>query len=168
MAKKQKPAKRSKASKRSKPATRSKPAKRSAVKRSAKTSASASPPSHEFTHGLYGWITHTDLASTNAGATRAWCIEVLGWIFRPPFPMPGGDYHLFAFSENGGGGVRQIGPSEQPSSLPYVHVENAQASYDAALRAGAESVSPPTRVMEGVTIALVRAPGGVLIGLSGP
>ena len=26
----------------------------------------------------------------------------------------------------------------------------------------------PTRVMEGVTVAIVRAPGGVAIGLSGP
>jgi hypothetical protein len=162
------PKKRSQTAKRAKSAPRPKPAKRPAAKRSAKASTASPPPSHEFTRALYGWITHTDLASTNAAATREWCITVLGWTFRPPFPVPGGDYHLFAFSEKGGGGVRQIGPSEQPSSLPYVHVEDAQASYDAALRAGAESVSPPTRVMEGVTIALVRAPGGVLIGLSGP
>lgn len=26
--------------------------------------------SHEFTHGQYGWITHTDLSSTDAAATR--------------------------------------------------------------------------------------------------
>jgi hypothetical protein len=36
------------------------------------------------------------------------------------------------------------------------------------LNAGAEAIMPPTRVMEGVTIAIVRAPGGVPIGLSGP
>jgi uncharacterized protein len=34
--------------------------------------------------------------------------------------------------------------------------------------AGAESVNPPETVMEGVRIAMVRAPGGVLIGFSGP
>jgi len=170
MAKKKtsRPKKRPQPAKRSKSASRGKPVKRSAAKRSAKSSVSSSPPSHEFTRALYGWITHTDLASTNAAATREWCIKVLGWSFRPPFPMPDGDYHLFAYSEKGGGGVRQIGPSEQPNSLPYVHVEDAQASYDAALSAGAESVSPPTRVMPGVTLALVRAPGGVLIGFSGP
>jgi hypothetical protein len=49
-----------------------------------------------------------------------------------------------------------------------VHVENTQASYDAALANGAESIQPPTRVMDGVCTALVRAPGGVLIGFSGP
>jgi uncharacterized protein len=49
-----------------------------------------------------------------------------------------------------------------------VHVEDTQASFDAAVAAGAEPVRPPTKVMDGVCVALVRAPGGVLIGFSGP
>ena len=77
--------------------------------------------SHEFTKGLYGWITHTDLASDDPEATREWCESVLGWSFQEPFPT-----------------------------------------------AGAESVDPPTTIMEGVRVAMVRAPGGVLIGFSGP
>jgi predicted enzyme related to lactoylglutathione lyase len=123
---------------------------------------------HEFTRGLYGWITHTDMSSTDPAATRDWCAAVFGWAFQPPFPTAGGNYHLFAYSEAGGGGIRAAAPGEEPGSTPMVHVEDAQASYDAALAAGAEGVSPPTRVMEGVSTALVRAPGGVLIGLSGP
>jgi predicted enzyme related to lactoylglutathione lyase len=123
---------------------------------------------HEFTRGLYGSITHTDLSSLDPSATREWCAAVLGWAFQPPFPTPAGDYHLFAYSDTGGGGIRQTPPDERPGSTPTVHVEDAQAAYDAALRAGAESVSPPTKVMDGVCIAMVRAPGGVLIGLSGP
>ena len=39
-------------------------------------------PSHEFTRGLYGWITHTDMASEDPPATRAWCEAVLGWTFQ--------------------------------------------------------------------------------------
>ena len=124
--------------------------------------------SHVFTRDLYGWITHTDLSSLDPAATRAWCAEVLGWTFQPAMPTPGGDYHLFAYSESGGGGIRQTPLGEVPGSTPTVHVENTQAAYDAALRAGAESVSPPTQVMVGVCIAMVRAPGGVLIGFSGP
>lgn len=38
----------------------------------------------------------------------------------------------------------------------------------AALRAGAEAVHPAERVTEGVTVAQVRAPGGGVIGFSGP
>ena len=124
--------------------------------------------SHEFTRGLYGSITHTDLSSRDPAATREWCAQVLGWTFQPAFPTPGGDYHLFAYSESGGGGIRHTAPDEAPGSTPTVHVEDTQAAYDAALEAGAEPVSRPTRVMDGVCIAMVRAPGGVLIGLSGP
>ena len=123
---------------------------------------------HEFTRGRYGWITHTDLASTDPAATRAWCAQVLGWDFAPPLPLPDGEYHLFAYAEAGGGGIRRTGPGEAPGSTPTVHVEDARAAYDAALAGGAESVQPPTDVMPGVRTAMVRAPGGVLLGFSGP
>jgi hypothetical protein len=124
--------------------------------------------SHEFTRDLYGWITHTDFASTDPVATREWCIAVLGWTFQPAFPTPSGKYHLFAYSEAGGGGIRQTTGDERPGSTPTVHVEDTQAAYDSALAAGAEGVSPPTKIMDGVCTAMVRAPGGVLIGFSGP
>ncbi|HEU4915081.1 MAG TPA: VOC family protein [Acidimicrobiia bacterium] len=124
--------------------------------------------SHEFTRALYGWITHTDMASEDPAATREWCESVLGWNFQDPFPTPNGDYHLFSYSESGGGGIREVGTAETPGSTPTVHVEDADASFEAALAAGAESVTPPTTVMEGVRTAMVRAPGGVLIGFSGP
>jgi len=123
---------------------------------------------HVPTQGLYGWITHTDLASADPTATRAWCAKVLGWTFKPSFATPSGDYHLFAYSDQGGGGIRVISPPEMPGSLPYIHVEDTQSAFDQALREGAEAMMPPERVMEGVTIAIVRAPGGVPIGFSGP
>jgi predicted enzyme related to lactoylglutathione lyase len=126
------------------------------------------PPKHVPTRGLYGWITHTEFASSDPGATKAWCSTVLGWTFKPPFAMPTGEYHLFAYSDQGGGGIHRSAPPELPGSTPFVHVADAQAAFDSAVREGAEVISPPTRVMEGVTIAVVRAPGGVTIGLSGP
>jgi hypothetical protein len=126
-------------------------------------------PGHVPTRALYGSITHTDIASAAPEATKAWCASVLGWTFKESFPMPGGgDYHLFAYSDKGGGGIRPTAPPEGPGSVPYIHVADARASFDKALREGAEEVSPPERVMEGVTIAVVRAPGGVVIGFSGP
>jgi hypothetical protein len=146
-------------------------------KRSAKKPASRSrrkpstspTPSHVPTRGLYGWITHTELASSNPAATKAWCAKVLGWTFMPSVSMPdGGEYLLFAYSDQGGGGIRATNASESPHSTFSVHVADTQAAFDKALREGAEAVLPPTRVMEGVTIAVVRAPGGVPVGLSGP
>jgi len=116
-----------------------------------------------------GWVTHTELASADPEATKAWCAKVLGWTFRPSFPMPGGEqYHLFMYSELGGGGIRRNNPPEVPGSIPYIHVPDARAAYEKALREGAEEMLEPTFVMEGVTVAIVRAPGGVPIGFSGP
>ena len=129
---------------------------------------SLAPPSHTPTQGLYGWITHTELASQDPAATREWCRSVLGWTFQPGFPTPAGEYHLFAYSEKGGGGIRGVQDGEAPGSVPIVHVADAHEAYEEALRGGGESVSAPERVSDGVTVALVRAPGGVLIGFSGP
>ena len=144
------------------------PAKRSPSEPSAESS-SPSSLSHTPTRGLYGWITHTELASADPDATKAWCAKVLGWTFKPSFPLPGGgEYHLFFYSDKGGGGIRPNNPPEVPGTIPYVHVEDAHAAFESALREGAEEMFPPTRVMEGVTVAIVRAPGGVPIGFSGP
>lgn len=126
-----------------------------------------SEPRHEFTEGLYGWITHTDLASANPAATKAWAEKVLGWTFKPPIPGLK-DIHLFAYSAQGGGAVRPNNPPEIPGSIPYVHVPDCKAAYDKALAEGAEEMMSPTPVMPGVTVAIVRAPGGVPIGFSGP
>ena len=148
-----------------------KPAK-SGRKPAAKRARRKSPTStkkHVATRGLNGWITHTELASTNPEATKAWAVEVLGWRFRPNSRMPdGSEYHLFAYSDLGGGGIRPTGPAEAPGSSFTVHVTDIRAAYDKALREGAESMMPPTTVMPGVTVAVVRAPGGVPVGLSGP
>lgn len=131
----------------------------------------SSPPSSlrpDPVRGTYGWVTHTELASADPAATKEWCAKVLGWKFKPSFPTPGGEYHLFAYSELGGGGIRANNPPEMPGTIPYVHVENTQAAFEKALREGAEEMLSPIKVMEGVTVAIVRAPGGVPIGFSGP
>jgi predicted enzyme related to lactoylglutathione lyase len=124
---------------------------------------------HRPTPGLQGWITHTELQSADPLATKSWCAKVLGWNFTQTMPMPdGGAYHLFAYSDQGGGGVRGLMPDESPGSSFTVHVEDAHEAYARALTEGAEPVTPPYRVMEGVTVAVVRAPGGVRVGFSGP
>ena len=147
------------------PSTRSTPKQ----KRASPERSRSSVPKHVPTRGLYGWITHTDLASADPAATKAWCAKVLGWTFKPSFPMPGGgEYHLFTYSEMGGGGIRPNNPPEIPGSIPYIHVQDARAAFETAIREGAEEMLAPQRVMDGVTVAIVRAPGGVSIGFSGP
>jgi uncharacterized protein len=148
--------------------TPKKPAARKSSRVLSRRSKSKAKPRHTPTKGLYGWITHTELASSDPAATKAWCATVLGWTFKPSVPTPSGEYHLFAYSDKGGGGIRPNNPSEVPGSVPYIHVPDARAAFEKALREGAEAILPPERVTEGVTIAIVRAPGGVPIGFSGP
>jgi predicted enzyme related to lactoylglutathione lyase len=61
-----------------------------------------------------------------------------------------------------------VNAPEVPGSIPYIHVSDTRGAFDKALQEGAEAMLPPHRVMDGVTIAIVRAPGGVAIGFSGP
>ncbi len=103
---------------------------------------------HECTHGRYGWIPDLDLPT--------------------PSPTPAGDYLLFLYSEAGGGGIRHTGLGRGAPIDSNRSRRDTQAAYEAALAAGAESVRAPTKVMDGVCTALVRAPGGVLIGFSEP
>lgn len=123
---------------------------------------------YEHNPALEGVITHTDFASLDPAATRAWCTRMFGWKFMAPTPMGAGEYHMFQYSSEGGGGIRKVERDESPDALPYVQVSDVQAAYAEALAAGAEPVQPPDRIMEGVTIAIVRAPGGVVIGINGP
>jgi predicted enzyme related to lactoylglutathione lyase len=146
-----------------------KAAKKSASRKpAAKKSARSPAPRHKPTPGLDGWITHTEIASADPQATKAWCATVLGWTFKPSVPSPAGEYHLFAYSDKGGGGIRSTHGGESPGTMPFVHVADARAAFEKAIGEGAEPVAQPERVMEGVTIAIVRAPGGVSIGFSGP
>jgi hypothetical protein len=48
-----------------------------------------------------------------------------------------------------------------------VLVADIRAACEAALHAGVEAIDPPERIGAGLTIAMVRVPGGVRIGLSG-
>ena len=142
-----------------------KTARKPASRRPGKTRKKAPP---DPTRGLHGWITHTELASADPAATKTWCAKVLGWTFKPSFPTPAGEYHLFTYSDKGGGGIRRNEPPEAPGTIPYVNVADVHVSFAKALREGAEEMLAPEKVMEGLLIAIVKAPGGVVIGLAGP
>ena len=79
----------------------------------------------------------------------------------PSVPAPAGEYPCYVFRQKGGG-IRTLSPPAAPGSTPDVHVADAQAAFDHALREGAEVGDG------GVTVAVVRAPRGVTIAVSGP
>jgi len=112
-----------------------------------------------------GLITHTELASTDPPATRAWCAKVLGWKFGEAMPTPTGPYHMWRFDNDTGGWIRANTPPETPGSIPYCEVADIQATYSKALAAGANEMLPPQQLPGGMGwIAIVAAPGGPAIG----
>ncbi len=133
------------------------PARRPAARRAPK--AAAPPPRN-------GVITHTELASSDPLATRAWATSVFGWEFAEPMPSAQGPYHMWRFSIGTGGGLRSTGPSETTGSTPYVEVASMRAAYNECLAAGASEMMPPMEIPGGMGwIAIVSAPGDVAIGL---
>ena len=146
-----------------------KPSVKKKTKAKTKTRAKSKSPVRHAPESLNGWITHTELASLDPNATKKWCAKVLGWQFRPSFPMPdGGEYILYMYSDKGGGGIRPNNPPEVPGSIPYVQVASVGAAFKKAIREGAEEMMAPEKIAEDLSIAIVRAPGGVPIGLAGP
>lgn len=141
---------------------RRKSAKRKAAPRRAARAAAPAPKPWD----RRGVITHTELASADPAATQAWCQRVFGWTFMPPMPMPDGEYRMFRFASDTGGGIRATSPPEPPGSIPYCEVESIHAAYESALAAGATGMMAPQAVPGNMGwIALVSAPGGVAIGL---
>jgi len=134
-------------------------ARRSAPKRT-RTAKAPAPPAIRP-----GVITHTELASADPLATKAWCAKVLGWKFGPPMPTPTGSYHMWRFSNDTGGGIRASNPPEAPGTVPYCEVRDIRATFRKALEAGATEMMAPQQLPEGMGwIAIVGAPGGVTLG----
>ncbi|HKW15069.1 MAG TPA: VOC family protein [Candidatus Krumholzibacteria bacterium] len=135
----------------------------------AKSRSKSSSGNAQYNAALDGVITHTEFASTDPDATKTWLSKALGWKFRPSMPMgDGSTYHLFMYSNQGGGGIRVNSPQETPGTVPYVQVANVKKAFDKAIKAGANVMMPPSPVMEGLHIAIVLAPGGVAVGFAGP
>ena len=65
-----------------------------------------SASSHTPTRGLYCWMTHTEIASSNPGATKSGVPRSLGGPSPPAFRQPPASNHLFAYSDQGRGGIR--------------------------------------------------------------
>ena len=139
--------------------------KRVAKKATARPKRAAAAPKAAAPWKRQGVITHTELASADPGATKAWCEKVLGWKFGESVPTPNGPYHMWRFANNTGGGIRSVNPQEPGGSIPYCEVSDIKAIYARSLAAGATGMFEPSPLPNGMgSIAIVGAPGGVAIG----
>lgn len=134
---------------------------RAAKKTTKKTAKKAAAPKARL-----GTIAHTEFASADPAATKAWAQKALGWKFMPPMPSPAGDYHMLDAGTESSGGIRAHHPPEVPGTLVYIEVANIKRAYEKALKTGAKPMMPPEAIGGGMgQMAIVNAPGGVAIGL---
>ena len=114
-------------------------------------------------------VVHFEILAPDGPGLIAFYRDLFGWELRQ-VPMPG--YHTYAYlpqpDEGIGGGVGQLHPDDPvgPSVVTiYIEVEDAQATLDRAVQAGAK-VSLSATDIDGVgTIARFRDPYGNTIGL---
>lgn len=113
-----------------------------------------------------GFVSHTEFASTDPAATKKWCESVLGWQFGEPMPTPQGPYHMWSHSgTETGGGIRKTNPGEPGNATPYVEVKDINATWKAALKAGAKELVAPNEIPGGNGwIAVCQIPGGAPVG----
>lgn len=135
-------------------ATRTPSAKPSKVAKPAKKSVARSP------------VAHTEFSSTNPDATRTWLQAVLGWKHLMTMPSPNGPYHMLQGAEDASYGIRNNNPPETPGTIAYMEIPDIQKAYKTALAAGAVEMMAPNEIPGGMGwMALVRAPGGPMVGL---
>jgi len=114
--------------------------------------------------GEFAW---NELISNDVAASKNFYSGLFGW--RPEAFPASTDYTLFKQGETMVGGLMQCPKSDVPSHwLPYVTVDNVDASAAKAKSLGAQVVMEPFDVPTVGRIAVLLDPQGAAIGLFKP
>jgi hypothetical protein len=126
----------------------------------------------EMTKPKTGEIGWNELITTNTNAATTFYGKLFGWQSSPftPEGMPAGapPYNLFKLDPNtmGVGGMMQVpDPKMPPQWIPYVVVDDVDASLANATKLGAKTLVPAMSVGEIGRIAIIQDPQGATIGL---
>ena len=122
--------------------------------------------------GHFSW---NELITTDTKASANFYGKLFGWHatpFTPPgAPAGGPPYTLFKTDANdmGAGGMMQAPMPGVPTHwLPYVVVENADASLAKPASLGAKTLAPVMSIGEVGRVAVIQDPLGAVIGLHEP
>jgi uncharacterized protein len=126
---------------------------RPATRRPAAPARASAPP---------GSLDFVELASEDPGATRRFLEKVFGWSFRAR-AMPQGEYLAYDAPGGGHGGIRPTRPTEAPSSLSYIRVNDLAKALERVQAAGGTVVLPRVDVPEMGSFFWFRAPGGPVL-----
>ncbi len=119
--------------------------------------------------GPGGWMWN-ELWSPNAEDAVKFYTETFGFGTQAMDMGPMGTYHLLTVGDAGGIAGIMNSPSDEvpPMWLPYVHIEDADASAAKAASLGAEIISPPQDIPEVGRFYILKDPTGAVIAAIQP
>lgn len=109
-----------------------------------------------------GSIAHTEFASEDPAATRAFLESVFGWQFQS-VDMPNGPYHMYEAPGGSRGGVRGLNGPEPASVVSYVEVEDLTQAQKKVEKAGGRVVLPRVDVPGMGAFFWFQVPGGPVL-----
>ena len=119
-----------------------------------------------------GEVSWNELITTDTKAAASFYGTLFGWEASPfspeGAPAGGPPYTLFKIDPNsmGVGGMMQTQHPQMPAQwIPYVVVDNLDASLAKAARLGAKTCLPATSLGEIGRIAVIQDPQGATVGL---
>ena len=126
----------------------------------------------EMTRPKIGEVGWNELVTTDTKGAASFYGKLFGWKAEPFIskgaPSGGHPYSLFKLDPNsmGIGGMMQAPDPKMPSQwIPYVAVDNVDASLAQAAKLGAKTCLPVTSIGEMGRIAVIQDPQGATIGL---
>lgn len=108
-------------------------------------------------------VVHFEIGAADDGPLAAFYRNLFGWQLQP---MPGGEYTMVGTGGDGGinGGIGRSRTGE-PWLAFYVETEDLQATLDKAESFGGATITPVTDIGENLTVAMLRDPDGLPVGL---
>jgi len=126
----------------------------------------------EMTKPKTGEVSWNELVTKDTKAAGNFYGQLFGWQstpFKPQGADPGAQpYNLFKLDPNsmGVGGMMQVPDPKMPSQwIPYVAVDDIDASMSQATKLGAKTCVPVMSIGEIGRIAIIQDPQGATIGL---
>jgi predicted enzyme related to lactoylglutathione lyase len=111
---------------------------------------------------------HVELNTTDLDRAKAFYGKLFDWTLEDT-PMPGGTYTLIKVGEGTGGGMMSHPMPGAPSMwLPYVAVDDAQASTDKAKALGATVIVGVQEIPNVGWFSVIRDPTGATLALFKP
>ena len=116
---------------------------------------------HGYNHGDIGWL---QLGTSSPASALQFYSDLVGWSNNgEPFP----DYHVFGSGGENLGGITALQEGQPgPSWVPFITVDDLDASVAKAEELGGSVAQPITPIGDAGRIAVIVDPSGAATGLA--